>query len=44
MCAIDNTLVFANDNALVFAIDNALVFAIDKTRYWQSTKLYIDHD
>ena len=44
MCAIDNALVFANDNALVFANDNALVFAIDKTRYLQSTKLYIDHD
>lgn len=44
MCAIDNTLVFVNDNALVFAIDNALVFANDKTRYLQSTKLYIDHD
>ena len=36
MCAIDNTLVFANDKTLVFAID--------KTRYLQSTKLYIDHD
>lgn len=36
MCAIDNALVFANDKALVFAID--------KTRYLQSTKLYIDHD
>ncbi len=36
MCAIDNTLVFANDKALVFAND--------KTRYLQSTKLYIDHD
>ena len=36
MCAIDNALLFANDKALVFAID--------KTRYLQSTKLYIDHD
>ena len=44
MCAIDNAIVFANDKTLVFANDKALVFAIDKTRYWQSTKLYIDHD